>query len=164
MNNKAADARLAHQIAQERDREERRLLRDRREELYVSLETWLAGLEQYIMLGLRLGAGKLSYNQHLDLQLEQGQRSKLDLPRLKMLLDVYGSAAIKQDYLKVTSLLDAVNQAVFAIEGFAKRSTDTKERDRSFDTLHQLAAELRDSGKTLLASVATAITSDRKMP
>lgn len=89
LTNKGNNFRLKLQIDREEMRNEKRILRDRGEELYELVDRWLNNLAGHYLSLNSVMQGKLKYNQFLDLQIEQAKNNSYNFGRIEMLIDVY---------------------------------------------------------------------------
>jgi hypothetical protein len=109
LSNRATLKHLKIQLQHERDLKAENLLRERFEELYVLVEHWLNGLfGNYMSLNMVM-QGKLTYNQHLDQIIENGNSSKHDFQRLEMIINIY-ALSIKEKYDAVMEARSKLNE------------------------------------------------------
>jgi hypothetical protein len=101
------DAQLAHQAKIGHAE----LLRDRGEELYELIDTWLNGLFGSYMIKASIMQGKLTYNEGLDIELKNGKANSGNYGRIQMLIDVY-FPAVREQCDRVLSLREATNKHV----------------------------------------------------
>lgn len=154
-NNRASDARLDRQFIADRERESDRVRRERREELYVQTSEWLLHLEGYTLLGLRLAYSKLSYSQYLDEQISQAQGARLQIARMNMLREIYGSPETAVAYLAVTEARNSYNLRIHEVERLAQSgaaASPAMEGHRA--TLDKLCTDVRERGRLLLDQIA----------
>jgi hypothetical protein len=104
---------LEHDIEAERKRQD--LYRDRGEELYVSVEKWLSGIQTNYLSVLRVMQGKLTYDGHTELTIKSAEKQTHDFTRLEMLIDVYFPET-KSLYMKVHEARKAINKVWFEHE------------------------------------------------
>lgn len=167
MNNRSSDQRLRMQQTHDLRRESQRTTRERLEELYVLAGHWRVSLTQYNILGLRLAKGMLTYNQYLDLQLQQSEKSKVEGPRMELLRDVYGSPAVIEAAAAVEAARDAWNSKIHPIELIAKHPDRLREvmassqpaSEVEYAVLNQLAREVDSRSSALLAAIAAQVKS-----
>ncbi|WP_457802925.1 hypothetical protein [Stenotrophomonas maltophilia] len=167
MNNRSSDHRLRMQQTHDLQRENQRVTRERLEELYVLAGHWTAGLAQFNILGLRLAKGMLTYKQYVDLQLQQGEKSKVELSRMELLRDVYGSPALIEAAAAVEAAQNAWNSRFHPIELIAQRPDRFREvvvsrqpaSEAEYAELDQLAGEVGSRSRALLAAIATQVKS-----
>lgn len=74
LTNRSNSNQLRMQLLHEKESHENAIKRERLEELYVLVGHWLIGLSgHYISLSMVM-QGKLNYNQHLDLMINDGEK------------------------------------------------------------------------------------------
>lgn len=162
MNNRSSDHRLRMQQSHDLQRESQRITRERLEELYVLAGHWTSGLEQFNLLGLRLAKGLLTYRQYVDLQLKQGEKSKLERSRMELLRDVYGSPEVIGAAAAVKEAQRAWNARFHPIERLAQQPDRLSEivvtkppaSDVEYAELDQIAGVVSGEGRALLAAIA----------
>jgi hypothetical protein len=89
LTNRSNTARLALQLDRESRQRKADLLRDRGEELYELADKWLNKLAGYYLRRSFVMQGKLTYNQVLDLDIQEGREESVNFGRNEMLIDVY---------------------------------------------------------------------------
>lgn len=88
------------------------LRRSRGEELYTLLRQWLNRLYGYYVIKLSVMDGKITYNQALDIELQDRDRSDDSHVRIEMLIDVY-FPVLHPQYSKLIQLREEVNAIIF---------------------------------------------------
>lgn len=157
-NNRANDARLERQFRAEQERESYRVLRDRREELYVLTGEWIRHLQLYSFLGLRLTFGKITYAEYLDQQLDLSKDKNLQIPRMDMLREVYGSPDITAAYRVLIDARDNFNHQIGHIEKLSKTSAMGSALIEHRNTIDTLCSAINDSGQAFLERIAASVT------
>jgi hypothetical protein len=107
-NAKVAAAARAHELtlrAQD-------LSRSRGEELYTLLQQWLNRLYGYYLVKQSVMSGKITYNDALDIELKERDRTDGAHVRIEMLIDVY-FPGLRPQYGKVTQVRDEANDIVY---------------------------------------------------
>lgn len=163
MNNRSSDGRLRMQQNHDLQRENQRITRERLEDLYVLAGHWTSALSQYGILGLRLAKGLLTYRQYLEVQSEQGGNPQVQLPRMELLLNVYGSSEVNQAVAKLKDARTAFNNMIHIVERTAQspdRLTEAVVRTAPVDAkfyakLDQLVGDMGQAGRDLLEAIAT---------
>lgn len=156
-NNRANDRRLNRQFESERLRDSSKVRRDRLEELHVLIGQWLIGLDTYTMLGLQLASGAMSYRDYLAKQVEFGNASGVQLTRMRMLLDIYGTIEIKSAYLVVDTARADYNKAIRLVDRAARgREVPRRAEPEIYQGVDDASGRLHENGKLLLAAIAEA--------
>ncbi|HEL3751586.1 TPA: hypothetical protein UMV35_003925 [Stenotrophomonas maltophilia] len=167
MNNRSSDRRLKIQQDHDLQRDRQRMTRERLEELYVLTGHWTLGLEQYGILGLRLARGQLTYADYLDLQREQADNPQIQISRMDLLLNVYGSQQVSEAVAKVRDLRSALNKLLTRVENLSKIPGSspfpyiaTTPVDESLYTkMDNSVTAIVQAGRSLLEAIATQIKS-----
>jgi len=89
LTNRSNTARLVLQLDHESRQRKADLLRDRGEELYELTDKWLRKFAGYYLRRTFVMQGKLTYNQCLDLDIQEGKEESINFGRIEMLIDVY---------------------------------------------------------------------------
>jgi hypothetical protein len=89
LTNRSNTARLKMQLDHESRQRKTELLRSRGEELYELTDKWLNKLAGYYLRRSFVMQGKLTYNQCLDLDIQDGKEESVNFGRIGMLIDVY---------------------------------------------------------------------------
>ncbi|MDH2022292.1 hypothetical protein N5J29_05890 [Stenotrophomonas sp. GD03680] len=167
MNNRSSDRRLKFQQDHDLQRDRQRMTRERLEELYVLAGHWTLSLELYGFLGLRLARGQLTYADYLLLQREQANNPQVQMSRMDLLLDVYGSQEVSEAVAKVRDLRGEFNKLLTRVENLSKISGDSLTPYLTTNPVNEvLYTKIDDSvtaivqaGRSLLETIATQIKS-----
>jgi hypothetical protein len=87
--NRSNTKRLQLQLDREERRRNAETRRERGEELYMLTEAWLTGLAANYLTLLSVMRGNLTYNQHLDIVIEDGKARSVNFARIALLIDIY---------------------------------------------------------------------------
>ncbi len=109
LTNRASLNQLQTQLKHERDSKEQDLHRERLEELYTLVSSWLNVMASYYLSLSRVMQGKISYNNHLDLFIKNQDQPKYDFNRLEMIMDVYAHQ-LKPQYQKIIDARAELNE------------------------------------------------------
>lgn len=101
--------RLKLQFDLERESKEKQFIRDKLEELYLLHEAWLNALATSYLPILNVIKGEITYNQALDMFIENNKDRQVDFKRLQMLIDLY-FPAIKPAFEKLSAARDRTNE------------------------------------------------------
>jgi hypothetical protein len=101
--------RLKLQFDLERESKEKEFIRDKLEELYLLHEAWLNALATSYLPILNVMKGEITYNQALDMFVENNKDRQVDFKRLQMLIDLY-FPAIKPAFEKLSAARDRTNE------------------------------------------------------
>jgi hypothetical protein len=91
LTNKSNIKSLSIQLENQKSTERSRLHRERLEELYVLVGNWSTGFMTMGLSILQVMAGRISYNDHLDLLIEDNKSKSFEFSRIRMIVDIYGS-------------------------------------------------------------------------
>lgn len=89
ISNKSNLERLALQLAHEKEVKQEGLLRDRLEELYLSMHKYLNALFSHFLVYSQVMKGELTYNQALDVTIKSGDKGDFEPARITMIIDMY---------------------------------------------------------------------------
>lgn len=132
------------------------MLRARGEELYALNSKFVKGLSSYFLRRMSVVYGNLSYNQMLDLEIEDLKRNTYDLSRIEMLVDVYFPDA-RSAYDRLIEARDALNEVALKHKQACASGNRTAEQ---FEELFTTAIKRVDaSGKSLGEIVLNALRS-----
>jgi hypothetical protein len=119
--------RLKLQFHLERESKEREFIKDKLEELYLLHEAWVNALATSYLPVLKVMKGEITYNQALDMFIEDNKARQVDFKRLQMLIDLY-FPAIKPAFEKLSAARDRTNEIKAAHKREYKRgNTDGSE-------------------------------------
>ncbi|HDS1390713.1 TPA: hypothetical protein UOJ32_000694 [Stenotrophomonas maltophilia] len=162
MNNRSSDLRLRMQQTHDLQRENQRITRERLEELYELSGHWVSAIENYGLMGLRLAKGQLTYRQYLDLQIDDGAKSKVQKSRMELLQNVYGSPQVNLAVEAVKDAQSAYFQRLSEVERIAQSPKRLGEvvpssppaDDKLYAQLEALASNVRAECRKLLEAIA----------
>ena len=109
LTNQSSTARLKVQLEHELRQRTADLLRSRGEELYELTDKWLKTLAKNFLSLSAVMQGKVTYNQHYDLIIEEGNKRFYDFGRIEMLIDVY-FASTRSAYDKIIKELTELDK------------------------------------------------------
>lgn len=89
LNNRSNTYRLKLQLEDSRLTKRDEILRDRLEELYLLSEKWVNALSSNYYPYFSVMKGEMSYNQALDMTIEQCKNNTCDFNKINMLIDLY---------------------------------------------------------------------------
>jgi hypothetical protein len=89
LTNRSNTQRLKIQLAHEKEMKEMNIRSERLEELYLLIETWVNALAMYHLPIFAVMRGELSYNDALDIVIENNKARPVDFKRILMLVDLY---------------------------------------------------------------------------
>lgn len=95
VSNRSSQARLKFQTEHDTTQKKKALLLERGEELYGLTEAWLNSLFALSLRRLMVMQGKMTYNQCLDLDIEDGKNKSMNFARISLLIDIYFPATRK---------------------------------------------------------------------
>lgn len=108
LSTRSSAKQLKVQLEFEKSETERRVRRERLEELYVLLGNWLSGLFGHSMTLILVMRGQIDYNQYLDQVIEMGRKRKHDFNRLEMIIDIYAQS-LKPSYQRILEARETLN-------------------------------------------------------
>ena len=112
LTNRSNTRRLKLQFELERATKEKEFIRDKLEELYLLHEAWLNALATSNLPFLSVMKGEITYNQALDMFIENNRTRTVDFKRLEMLVDLY-FPDIKPAFNRLSVARDGVNNIRF---------------------------------------------------
>lgn len=129
-------------------------LRARAEELYELVDTWLMGLAGYYLRRTSVMQAKMTYNECLDLDIEEGRRTPSNFGRIEMLIDVY--------FPETRAAYDSVIEARTAMNEIVTLHKHTYERGETdghqfVDAFVQKQIAIEERGRILLSQIKEAI-------
>lgn len=93
----------------QQEQNRRDIRRERLEELYVLAKHWAGGIGSNYLSLSGVMQDKITYNEHLDLIIEWGEKSKVDFSRLEMIVDIYG-APVRSAYDRIIAERGELNK------------------------------------------------------
>lgn len=156
-NSRNIKLQLDHQASQDHCR----TLRDKGEELYLLVDKWLRGLFGYYLRRNFVMQGKLTYNQCLDLDIQEGSKERFDFGRIDMLIDVYFPSC-KASYEQALDFRTKLNE----IEHLFKKSYEDGlfEGQKFLSSYIVQQKALEDAGDTLKQNISECLRSIRYWP
>jgi len=124
LTNRSNTDRLRIQLEHESQQKKADLLRSRGEELYELSEKWLNMFAAYYLRRSFVMQGKLTYNQCLDMDIEEGNKASGNFVRIVMLVDVYFPAT-RTAHEEITKAREELNK----IEITFKRAYESGDTD-----------------------------------
>ena len=109
LTNRSNTARLKIQLEHESRQRNTQLLRSHGEELYELSDKWLNKLAGYYLRRISVMQCKLTYNQCLDLDIQEGKEESGNFGRIAMLIDVYFPAT-RPEYDKIIAARNELNK------------------------------------------------------
>ncbi len=89
LTNRSNNERLKIQLRHEKNTRRQELIRERAEELYVESKKYLNALGAYFLPYKKAMKGELTFNQALDLTIDNGSKKDYDHHRITMIIDMY---------------------------------------------------------------------------
>ncbi len=109
LSNNSSIERLQLQLQHEKEIRSSALQRERLEELYVLLGSWLSLIFNNSFSQAMVMQGKLTFNQHLDQVIEGGKDAKYNFNRLEMIVDIYASN-LNESYQAILTAREELNK------------------------------------------------------
>lgn len=109
LTNRSNTKRLKLQFELERETKETEFMRDKLEELYLLHEAWMNALSTSYLPFLSVMQGDITYDQALDLFIENNKNRRDDFKRLQMLVDLY-FPEIKSAFSQLSVARDRANK------------------------------------------------------
>lgn len=154
LTNRSNESRLKAQFDHELRKQKSDLLRSRGEELYELTDSWLKKLFGYYLGISFVMQGKLTFNQCLDLQIQEGNKESFDFGRIEMLIDVYFPST-RPAYDKIIASRTELNKIATA----HKRAYESGDIDggRFLKTFVQSQQSIEQAGEIFMKQVLDCI-------
>ena len=109
LTNRANYKKLILQTELEREIKIKEIIRKKLEELYLLTDTWITAIITNWLPYHKVMLGELTYNQALDITIQQGENYKYEFSRIKMLIDLYFPSVLEK-YNELLKAKNSVNQ------------------------------------------------------
>lgn len=150
LNNRSNTYRLKLQLEDNRLTKRDEILRDRLEELYLLSEKWVNALSTNYFPYFSVMKGEMSYNQALDMTIEQCKNNTYDFNKINMLIDLYFHD-IKRHYDEVC---EARSKANLILDEHKKEYKSGNADGRSYlKPLHVAHCEITEKGEALKCAI-----------
>lgn len=113
LTNRANYKKLILQTELDRDIKTKEIIQGKLEELYLLADTWITANKTNWLPYHKVMLGELTYNQALDITIQQSENNKYEFSRIKMLIDLYFSSVLKE-YNELLKAQNSVNQILDA--------------------------------------------------
>ncbi|MCK9425782.1 MAG: hypothetical protein M0Q21_07075 [Ignavibacteriaceae bacterium] len=110
--NQANYKKLLLQTELDKEFKTKEIIREKLEELYLLTDIWLNTNVTHWMPYLSVMMGELTYNQALDLTIQQSEKNKHEFYRIKMIIDLY-FPAIRKQYDEVLKVQSSINKILY---------------------------------------------------
>ena len=145
VTNRAANQRLKIQLEHERKIRDKELNRERLEELYILSNKYLNTLVCYYLPYRMVMKGALTFNQALDLTIENGSKKDYDPHRVAMLIHMYFQE-IKPSFDEIMDIREKLNKIIDGYkEQYKRGDIDGSRWLEIFQPLLEKIGKLADS-------------------